>query len=298
MTDDDIAALLRSDIPLVVIEAPAGCGKTFQAALYAEEVARQIGHKKVLVLTHTHAACSVVAKRTKEIRRHIELRTLDGFIHEVASAYRTALGLPDDVATWARTTANGFDILASKVADFIRFNPMISRMLARRYPVIICDEHQDSSSYQEAIVLLIGEQGSMLRIFGDPMQVIPGGHGQGKRVTEVRSRWEALKTKGSFGTLETGHRWKDTNPGLGKWVLDCRMRLRDGLAVDLSGKLPAGINVLVAENGLKDGQGYQFSPENGDWLQIPRQSAPAFRNDAAPQFRELTAPLFRDDAAP
>jgi hypothetical protein len=33
-------------------------------------------------------------------------------------------------------------------------------------------------------------------------------------------------------------------------------------------------------------------------LQIPRQSAPAFRNDAAPQFRELAAPLFRDDAAP
>ncbi len=33
-------------------------------------------------------------------------------------------------------------------------------------------------------------------------------------------------------------------------------------------------------------------------LRIPRQSAPAFRNDAAPQFRELTAPLFRDDAAP
>ncbi len=268
MTDEGVAALLQSDAPLVLIEAPAGCGKTFQAAAFASHVASQIGQKKVLVLTHTHAACSVIAKRTKEIRHHVELRTLDGFIHEIASAYYRTMGLPEDVAMWARTTTNGFEILASKVAEFIKVNPMLSKMLARRYPVIICDEHQDSSQHQEAIILLIGNMGSKLRIFGDPMQVIPGGHGQAKKVIEVQSRWEVLKATGAFGKLEVGHRWKDTNPALGAWILDARKSLQNGQTIDLSSGLPVGVHIHFAENRLPKGQGYQLSPDNGDWKPI------------------------------
>ena len=37
MSDDSVHAALRSDAPLVVVEAPAGCGKTTKGADYARE---------------------------------------------------------------------------------------------------------------------------------------------------------------------------------------------------------------------------------------------------------------------
>ena len=37
MSDGSVRAALRSDAPLVVVEAPAGCGKTHQGADYARE---------------------------------------------------------------------------------------------------------------------------------------------------------------------------------------------------------------------------------------------------------------------
>ena len=39
MSDDSVHAALRSDAPLVVVEAPAGCGKTTKGADYAREIA-------------------------------------------------------------------------------------------------------------------------------------------------------------------------------------------------------------------------------------------------------------------
>jgi DNA helicase-2/ATP-dependent DNA helicase PcrA len=268
MTDDEIAALLRSDNPVVLIEAPAGCGKTYQAAEYAAHVAEMNLQKKVLVLTHTHAACSVVAERTFAIRDRAEVRTLDGFIHEIACAYRIALNLPEDVTKWVRAQRDGHGKLAEKVAELLLLNPMICRALAKRYPVIICDEHQDTNTHQERIVLAIAQHGSFLRIFGDPMQVIPGGHGQDAVVADVLARWERLKNEAAFGELEVPHRWKDSNPLLGDWILDARHRLKDGNAIDLSAPIPVGIDLLQADNNAYPGQSYRLSPAGGDWRAV------------------------------
>lgn len=268
MTDDEIAALLRSESPVVLIEAPAGCGKTYQAAEYAAHAATMLGKKRVLVLTHTHAACSVVAERTHAIRNNMEIRTLDGFIHEIASAYRIALHLPEDVSRWVREEQNGHSKVAEKVAKLLSANPMICGTLAKRYPVIICDEHQDSNVHQEKIVLAIAKSGSLLRIFGDPMQAIPGGRGQDAVIAEVVSRWENLKGEAVFGELEEPHRWKDTNPELGAWILNVRRQLKGGNAVDLSAPVPAGIDQLQADNNAYPGQSYRLSPAGGDWRAV------------------------------
>ena len=56
---------LRSQAPLVVVEAPAGCGKTHQCADYAPEMAAAGNVTRLLILTHTHAACSMFSNRTK-----------------------------------------------------------------------------------------------------------------------------------------------------------------------------------------------------------------------------------------
>lgn len=268
MTDDDIAALLRSEAPVVLIEAPAGCGKTYQAAEYAAHAAAKIREKRVLVLTHTHAACSVVAERTHAIRNNMEIRTLDGFIHEIASAYRIALNLPEDVSRWVREEQNGHSKIAEKVAKLLSANPMICGTLAKRYPVIICDEHQDSNEHQEKIVRVIAKSGSLLRVFGDPMQAIPGGRGQDAVVAEVVARWEHLKSEAVFGELEEPHRWKDTNPELGAWILDARRQLKDGNAIDLSALFRAGIGQLQAENSAYPGQPYRISPAGNDWSSV------------------------------
>src|SRR5581483_12178783 len=61
VSDDSVHAALRSDAKLVVVEAPAGCGKTHQGADYARDVAATSNHRP-LILTHTHAACSVFAE--------------------------------------------------------------------------------------------------------------------------------------------------------------------------------------------------------------------------------------------
>src|SRR5438067_1772362 len=64
MSDESVAQALRSSARLVVVEAPAGCGKTFQAAEYARWFAtttEEVG--KILILTHTHAACDVFRGR-------------------------------------------------------------------------------------------------------------------------------------------------------------------------------------------------------------------------------------------
>lgn len=52
MSDQAVAKLLRSPEPLVIIEAAAGCGKTYQGAAYAQEVVGALGDGRLLILTH------------------------------------------------------------------------------------------------------------------------------------------------------------------------------------------------------------------------------------------------------
>ncbi len=87
MSDDRVAALLDSDAPLVVIEAPAGCGKTYQGAGSARRAASGLETGRVLILTHTHAACGAFANSKSHDRRKVEIGTIDSLIVQIASAY-------------------------------------------------------------------------------------------------------------------------------------------------------------------------------------------------------------------
>jgi Superfamily I DNA and RNA helicases len=197
MSDQAVAKLLRSSEPLVIIEAAAGCGKTYQGAAYAQDVVGGLGDGRLLILTHTHAACSVFAERTKKAGSRVEIRTIDALIAQIALAYHKPLGLPRDLTSWAwEDGGQGFEIMASKVAAFLRNQPMVARALARRYPVIVCDEHQDSSVDQHSVVMSLLSAGATVRIFGDPMQRLYGGRSD-KAAREDRVRWDALKAHGA-----------------------------------------------------------------------------------------------------
>ncbi|MBR0838686.1 ATP-binding domain-containing protein [Bradyrhizobium liaoningense] len=247
MGDVSVATTLRSSTRLVVVEAPGGCGKTFQGASYARDVAPSLGDGRLLILTHTNAACDVFAARTRGLSRCVEIRTIDGLISEIAGAYHKALGLPAEVGAWARREVNGYGIIAQKTAALLAASPMIAECLARRFPVIVCDEHQDASADQHRIVMALHAAGAYLRVFADPMQQIFNGSQAGAAAAE--QRWTDLRNVADrFEELDHPHRWANSQPALGAWILAARATLRDGGQIDLTANLPAGLSVHYADN--------------------------------------------------
>ena len=101
MNDASVARVLRSEARLVLVEAPAGFGKTFQECEYAKELLPELFPGRLLVLTHTHAACDAFDARTTALHRRVEIRTIDSLITEIASAYHSSIGLPAAVPAWA-----------------------------------------------------------------------------------------------------------------------------------------------------------------------------------------------------
>lgn len=244
MSDKAVADLLRSDLPLVTVEAAAGCGKTHQGALFAADAASHLSIGRVLILTHTHAARSVFAQRTQAVSGRVTIRTIDSFLTEIASFYHQPLDLPSNVGTWAREN-NQYDVVASRCRHLLEGASLVAEAAAQRYPLILCDEHQDASSDQHRAIMAVHKAGARLRILGDPMQVIFGGRDAGIRST--LRRWDDLKGGGPSGELFTPHRWSSSSE-LGEWIVAARKALKDGGTVDLTGRLPKGLSVYFAEN--------------------------------------------------
>lgn len=258
MSDASVAAALRSAASLVVIEAPGGCGKTHQGALYAADAAAE-SKGRILILTHTHAACDVFATRTAASQNKVEIRTLDSLIGQIASAYHASLDLPVDVGMWSRTNDDGYNRVAGKIAHLLDQKAIIARAVVRRYPLIICDEHQDATAAQDQIIFALHRAGAHIRIFADPMQRIFGGRNAAAIAAEIK-RWTDLKGQAeAFEELDTPHRWAETNLALGEWILAARARLRDGGQIDLRGALPNGLHVIRADNSARAPGQYQLS---------------------------------------
>lgn len=262
MSDAAVAALLRSGQRLVLIEAAAGCGKTYQGASYAKDAISTIGSGRLLILTHTHAACAVFAERTKGAGSRVEIMTIDALIMQVATAYHQALGLPADLASWAwRDNGNGFSIIASKVAAFLGTHSMVAKALAIRYPVVVCDEHQDSSADQHEVVMALYRNGALLRIFGDPLQRIYGG----KTVRDAKvdqERWDVLKDAAAREVLDTPHRWLTGCVELGNWIQLARQSLQSGQPIDLTGPKPLSLTIYVANNTARQRGVYALSRDD------------------------------------
>jgi superfamily II DNA or RNA helicase len=70
-----VDALLHSEAPLVVVEAAAGCGKTSTAAKFAKEMSGRLEGQRVLLLSHTHAACGEFQRRCTGVHLQIDVDT-------------------------------------------------------------------------------------------------------------------------------------------------------------------------------------------------------------------------------
>jgi hypothetical protein len=261
LSDNSVHTALRSDAPLVVVEAPAGCGKTTRGADYAREIAVSDPTKRLLVLAHTHAACSVFADRTKAVGSRVQIRTIDSVIAHIASAYHSGLGLPADITAWVRQRRDGHAALALSVAALLKRYPMIVASLAQRHRVVICDEHQDSSGDQHSIVMALQAHGARLRIFGDPMQKIFKERARGN-ICDPCDWDELIRQAQAFEQLDFPHRWASGCTQLGQWTLAARTALKNGGTIDLRNGLPPSVTVAFAENRSQRNFEYQLSPQH------------------------------------
>lgn len=221
---------LHSDAPVVVIEAAGGCGKTTKAAKYANEAAERLTSGKVLLLSHTHAACGEFQRKCAALGRKIDVETCDSFCLKVISAYAQPLGLPSPIESHLGRADGGisFSTLSEKAVELFRRAPTVARAVAAHYPVIVLDEHQDAGIHQHETVSLLREIGNArLRIFGDPMQAIHPGNDNG--YVDWDALWGAADDR---GFLEEPHRWARACE-LGKWIMASRAALKAGNPVSL-----------------------------------------------------------------
>lgn len=248
MSDASVAAALRSGHGLVVVEAPAGCGKTHQAAEYAHWLASLPGGGQALILTHTHAACDVFRARTAAVHRRVHITTIDGLVAQIGGTYHLALGLPSDTASWVRAQGDsGFELLAEKVGRLLASSTAVTSALVGRYPIVVCDEHQDANAAQHGIVMRLHAAGAKLRIFADPMQSI---YIRGARARAAHAqRWRDLcGSADRVEELDFPHRWADGSSDLGQWILRARLALKANQPVDVRTGRPDGLIVHCADN--------------------------------------------------
>lgn len=221
---------LHSEAPVVMIEAAGGCGKTTKAAKYANEAAERLTSGKVLLLSHTHAACGEFQRKCAALGRKIDVETCDSFCLKVIGAYAQPLGLPSPIESHLGRADGGipFSALGEKAAELFRRAPTLARAVAAHYPVIVLDEHQDAGIHQHETVSLLREIGNArLRIFGDPMQAIHPGN------DNHYVDWDALwAVADDRGLLEEPYRWAAA-PELGEWVMASRAALKAGNPVSL-----------------------------------------------------------------
>ena len=228
-----ILRVLNSAAPLVAIEAAAGCGKTWTAATFATECAGQMDHGRVLLLSHTHAACGEFQRRCSGADRGIDIDTCDGFALKIVGPYAAAMALPQPLDEHlGRGRSVPFSLLSRTAVELFRRAPSVAATISRCYPVIIVDEHQDSSETQHEMVMSLCRHGSRVRAFGDPMQAIQPDGGTGYL------RWpDFFAAANENVVLDTPHRWKDS-PLLGAWIADARALLKVGRPLTLDGRPP------------------------------------------------------------
>ena len=269
---------------------PQDAGRPPRAQTTRAKSPSQTATNRLLILTHTHAACSVFADRTKGVGSRVEIRTIDSVIAHIASAYHAGLGLPADIAAWVRQRQDGYAELALSVAALLQRYPMIVASLAQRHRVVICDEHQDSSGEQHSIVMALQAHGARLRIFGDPMQKI---FKERARVsTCIPCDWDALTRQAhAFEQLDFPHRWTSGCPGAwgnGPWR---RARALKTVAPSICADgLPPSVTVVFAETSPRETSNTSFRRQDRRPIDAFERAQPSLLiltryNDTARSFR-------------
>jgi DNA helicase-2/ATP-dependent DNA helicase PcrA len=226
MTTTDLESLrdrVAGDEPILLIEAPAGHGKTEEGVVAAQRAAQCLPHgREILFLTHTNSARETFNRRLG--RSAAVMKTIHSLAAEIVELYATPLGLPRPLQPYHAEPT--FDDMMRHATDLLKRRPEVARGLAVRHPLILVDEYQDCTEDQHALVQLVAAAGpARLRLFGDHLQGIFD-------FTGAQVNWEKLSAAHPTMSLTTPWRWKD-NPGMASFLVEARAALLAGEAIDL-----------------------------------------------------------------
>lgn len=189
------------------VVAPAGCGKT---ELIADSVAASDGRN--LILTHTHAGVGALRTRLRAkgvSPRQFRVETITGFCLRFAGSYPASSGWSQD-----KPTAGQWDDVQT-AATRLFSTANIGRVLRASFDRVLVDEYQDCTALQHELTMTIANALPTV-VLGDPLQGIFRFAGPPVDWDDLDKRFEKL------GELNTPHRWRETNPELGEWLLDAR----------------------------------------------------------------------------
>lgn len=215
-----VDAVLGSARGLIV--APAGCGKTHLIT----EILAVKNRKPYLVLTHTTAGVAALKQRLKRFgvsNKNYVVSTIDGWARHIANVFPASC----DVRATPNNPGVFYPELRRKVQGYVGPGH-ISEIISSSYSRLLVDEYQDCNADQHALICSLSEV-LPTAIFGDPMQCIfnfsgpmPSWNG------DVMTRFPLITE------LNTPWRWINSGaPELGQWILNCRMALMQGGAIDL-----------------------------------------------------------------
>ncbi len=255
--DPDAAAARRafeSDAGLVVIEAPAGAGKTHLAAEATVASASRLSEgREALLLAHTNAAVTEFARRVGRDSR-VRTSTLDAFAMGLLAVHTVGAGVPSPFRPDPVDAAAWFGRLAPLAVALIRGSPTIARQVALHHPLIVLDEHQDARVSQHEFVRLLAAQGARVRILGDPMQAIYNFD------SDPLVTWgDVLAGADSIHRLRGRPRW-DATPRLGDWLATARATLERGAAISLDDSPPEIRCRVIEAQGDIHGRLRRFGP--------------------------------------
>lgn len=210
--------------PLLLIEAPAGYGKTHEAVLAAKRIAQTLSTgRKVLFLTHTNAARETFNRRLWGSAA--VMKTIHALAAELVDLYAAPLGLPRPLEPFRGKPS--FKEMVTHAITILERRPEVALGLAARHPVILVDEYQDCNEDQHRFVQLIAGAGpTRLRLFGDDLQAIYDWDGT---AVDFASMVEVSPTV----RLTTPWRWRDHDQ-MRAFVVEARRALVAGEPVNLT----------------------------------------------------------------
>lgn len=237
---DDLARKTLDSAPCS-LEMPAGTGKTHLLA--AAVATAHADGKRSLILTHTNAGVDALRKRLKKFgvpSRAFRIDTITGWAFSLVRAYgQIAEKVVPEVPDWTESA------LYVDAATRVTSACAIKSMHRASFDYFFVDEYQDCNTRQHAFLVAISQAVPETIVFGDRLQGIFGFGG------ESLVDWDD-DVSPVFPCLEvqcTPHRWSESNPELGRWLLDLRDRMTDGSILDFSSFDTPGLNWVTAEDG-------------------------------------------------
>jgi DNA helicase-2/ATP-dependent DNA helicase PcrA len=174
----------------LIVFGGAGSGKTTVALWSALHFLGSGGARpwhRVLFLTFSRTAVREIARRSgralANMRDRVEIHTFHAFANRLVSAFGRYAGLGRDLPPF-RSSAEAnllgksagylsYDDLIPLALKIIR-TPHVRDLVAERWPLVICDEFQDTDNGQWELLAELAAGGARLLMLADPNQMIYG----------------------------------------------------------------------------------------------------------------------------